>query len=83
MVPAFRKLPLGRGVPPPVPPNKPIIPPKKDGILNRKMETIVPENSDLKNFKLPRGIVLQSSKVKSANTVDKHDEPVCALTQNF
>ncbi|XKL65392.1 hypothetical protein PGB90_008812 [Kerria lacca] len=76
MVPAFRKLPLGRGVPPPVPPNKPIIPPKKDGILNRKMETIVPENSDLKNFKLPRGIVLQSSKVKSANTVDKHDEPV-------
>ncbi|XP_022186245.2 CTTNBP2 N-terminal-like protein [Nilaparvata lugens] len=29
---------VGRGVPPPVPPNKPVIPPKKDAVLNRRAE---------------------------------------------
>lgn len=28
-------LPLGRGVPPPIPPNKPIIPPKREGSSSR------------------------------------------------
>lgn len=29
---------VGRGVPPPVPPNKPVVPPKKDAILGRRVE---------------------------------------------
>lgn len=37
----IKKLPLARGVPPPVPPNKPVVPPKKDGAFVRKQaETI-------------------------------------------
>ncbi|RZF33300.1 hypothetical protein LSTR_LSTR007645 [Laodelphax striatellus] len=32
---------VGRGVPPPVPPNKPVIPPKKDAVLNRRAELAV------------------------------------------
>lgn len=45
MTGTVRKLPhsmvkgLGRGVPPPVPPNKPIVPPKKDSMLTRKPES--------------------------------------------
>lgn len=29
---------MGRGAPPPVPPNKPVVPPKKDTILSRRAE---------------------------------------------
>ncbi|XP_008469428.1 lysine-rich arabinogalactan protein 19 [Diaphorina citri] len=35
----IKKVPgVGRGIPPPVPPNKPQIPPKKDSLLNRRTD---------------------------------------------
>lgn len=36
--PPPKKTALGRGVPPPVPPNKPVVPPKKDSVVGRKVE---------------------------------------------
>lgn len=38
---------VGRGVPPPVPPNKPQIPPKKDLLLGRRPETNIPGASSI------------------------------------
>uniref|UniRef100_A0A0A9ZCW9 Cortactin-binding protein-2 N-terminal domain-containing protein n=3 Tax=Lygus hesperus TaxID=30085 RepID=A0A0A9ZCW9_LYGHE len=35
---ADKKQPLPRGAPPPVPPNKPIVPPKKDAVLMRRAD---------------------------------------------
>lgn len=68
---ARKPIPLGRGVPPPVPPNKPVIPPKKDGMLNRKLE-VVNDNSDAKNNQT-RVPVLPSVKVK-LQTSDRQPE---------
>lgn len=36
--PPPKKTALGRGVPPPVPPNKPVVPPKKDSVIGRKVD---------------------------------------------
>lgn len=36
--PPPKKTALGRGVPPPVPPNKPVVPPKKDSVVGRKVD---------------------------------------------
>ncbi|KAK3921024.1 CTTNBP2 N-terminal-like protein [Frankliniella fusca] len=36
--PPPKKAALGRGVPPPVPPNKPVVPPKKDSVVGRKVD---------------------------------------------
>lgn len=38
--PPPKKTSLGRGVPPPVPPNKPVVPPKKDSVVGRKVEGV-------------------------------------------
>lgn len=43
-----KKQPGSRGVPPPVPPNKPVVPPKKDTVLIRRGENT---NVETKNFK--------------------------------
>lgn len=73
---ARKPIPLGRGVPPPVPPNKPIIPPKKDGMLNRKIETLS-ENP-------MRGLGLPSVKAKLQNLSEKQqsDDQVSAPHTN-
>lgn len=68
-----KSIPLGRGVPPPVPPNKPIVPPKKDGILNRKLDSCVSENVD-KNMQKCSAVAVKD---RPSNTAEKHDDPVC------
>ncbi len=75
---ARKPIPLGRGVPPPVPPNKPIIPPKKDGMLNRKLEAMSSENQDGKHAAI-RGTILPTCKVKLPNTAEKHDDQVFTI----
>lgn len=72
---ARKPIPLGRGVPPPVPPNKPIVPPKKDGILGRKIESVAAENADLKCLQI-RGPVLPPGKVKLPNSTEKQEDQV-------
>lgn len=74
---ARKPIPLGRGVPPPVPPNKPIIPPKKDGILGRKIDTAGTENADLKNSQL-RGPLLPSGKLRLPSSTEKQEDQVSA-----
>lgn len=79
---ARKPIPLGRGVPPPVPPNKPIIPPKKDGILNRKLEVVCSDNNtatgDGKNSQ-PRGLPLlptNTVKVKMPTSERQNEDEV-------
>lgn len=66
-----KPIPLGRGVPPPVPPNKPIIPPKKDGMLGRKLEVVANDNTDAKNNQNRMPVLPSSVKVKLQNTSDR------------
>jgi hypothetical protein len=71
-----KPIPLGRGVPPPVPPNKPIVPPKKDGMLGRKVDA---ENADLKNTSQIRQPTLPTGKVKLPNSVEKPNDQVIGV----
>ena len=66
--------PLGRGVPPPVPPNKPIVPPKKDGILGRRIETVSADNAELKSPQMRA--LLPPGKVKLATNLEKQNDQV-------
>lgn len=74
-----KSIPLGRGVPPPVPPNKPIVPPKKDGILTRKLDPCVSENAD-KNMQKCSTVAVKD---RPPNTAEKHDDPVCFPVKSF
>lgn len=71
-----KSIPLGRGVPPPVPPNKPIVPPKKDVILNRKLDPSASENAD-KNMQ--QKCIPLAGKDRPANAAEKHDDAVCFI----
>ncbi|XP_014245077.1 uncharacterized protein CG10915 isoform X2 [Cimex lectularius] len=47
-----KKQPLSRGVPPPIPPNKPVVPPKKDSVLiGRRTDINTPVNMDISKYK--------------------------------
>lgn len=50
VAPDTKKQPvIGRGAPPPVPPNKPVVPPKKDTILCRRGDASIPSDDSKSN----------------------------------
>ncbi|XP_054280331.1 CTTNBP2 N-terminal-like protein isoform X2 [Macrosteles quadrilineatus] len=55
---------IGRGAPPPVPPNKPVVPPKKDTILCRRGDAPVPSDENKSSPQtLKYGILAKENKV--------------------
>lgn len=63
----IKKVPgVGRGVPPPVPPNKPQIPPKKDLLLNRRADAASSGTGIVSSMTAPE--VQSSSEITSLQT---------------
>ncbi|XP_066907662.1 CTTNBP2 N-terminal-like protein [Halyomorpha halys] len=63
-----KKQPVPRGVPPPVPPNKPVVPPKKDSVLIRRGDNTNVDTSKFKEIK--QNILSENQEV----AIDDHSE---------
>lgn len=68
---------VGRGTPPPVPPNKPIIPPKKD-LTSLMKKTPMAENtiSTVEKEEQKDSLVKTNISLNDIPTIDKQDETV-------
>uniref|UniRef100_A0A1B6EA52 Cortactin-binding protein-2 N-terminal domain-containing protein n=1 Tax=Clastoptera arizonana TaxID=38151 RepID=A0A1B6EA52_9HEMI len=75
---------IGRGTPPPVPPNKPVIPPKKDTIIGRRVEAMITgeeQKSSQQTVKLGITISKDSSKLSGATEGQVGPADVCSVAR--